>query len=345
MAFLSQATSSWRLASSSRLPFRSMLLTLRGGPESLAPRAHQIPVSLMVFSTFLCRAFTAHGPVMVRDPVAIIAINAPDRDRGTHDIFGHVARQTLILRRDVALLDVAHQAVGILLETPIHQLVDDLRLERLAHHAQQMPLPLAMEQLIRQVMQVFPALALLIIAPTGGDQMQMGMVLTIAAMGVEHHDGATLESLAPDLALKIIQALPPTPHQGAQHDRGVMGEGRAEHRRARQDDVPIDHPLVEHRAHLADPGIHVDFGAPQAQRGLTAHRHPMGALSTLQATVFNIAHLVGISTPEPLRYQALVVGRLVTWMGVFEPVPVLSKDLLEDIPVPCRCYTHQGAPS
>src|SRR6266702_422989 len=66
MAFLSQATSSWRLASSSRLPFRSMLLTLRGGPESLAPRAHQIPVSLMVFSTFLCRAFTAHEALMVQ---------------------------------------------------------------------------------------------------------------------------------------------------------------------------------------------------------------------------------------------------------------------------------------
>src|SRR6266699_5449271 len=41
-----------------------MLLTLRGGPESLAPRAHQIPVSLMVFSTFLCRAFTAHGALL-----------------------------------------------------------------------------------------------------------------------------------------------------------------------------------------------------------------------------------------------------------------------------------------
>src|SRR5712691_8105436 len=77
-----------------------------------------------------------------------------------------------------------------------------------------------------------------------------------------------------------------------------------EHRRDRQDDVPRDHSLVEHRAHLADPGIHVDFGAPQAQRGLTAHRHPMGALATLQATVFDIAHLVGISTPEHLRYQA-----------------------------------------
>src|SRR5712692_3099910 len=37
-----------------------MLLTPQGGPRCLAPTAHQIPVYLMVFSTFLCRAFTAH---------------------------------------------------------------------------------------------------------------------------------------------------------------------------------------------------------------------------------------------------------------------------------------------
>src|SRR6266516_8144749 len=39
-------------------PFRSMLLTLRGGPESFAPRAHRIPVYPMVFphsSTVLSR--------------------------------------------------------------------------------------------------------------------------------------------------------------------------------------------------------------------------------------------------------------------------------------------------
>src|SRR2546422_4474952 len=36
-----------------------MLLTPQGGPRCLAPTAHQIPVYLMVFSTFLCRAFTA----------------------------------------------------------------------------------------------------------------------------------------------------------------------------------------------------------------------------------------------------------------------------------------------
>src|SRR6266705_2074739 len=41
------------------VPFRGMLLTPQGGPRCLAPTAHQIPVYLMVFSTFLCRAFTA----------------------------------------------------------------------------------------------------------------------------------------------------------------------------------------------------------------------------------------------------------------------------------------------
>src|SRR6266446_3444246 len=97
-------------------PFRSMLLTLRGGPESFTPRAHQIPVYLMVFSTFLCRAFTAHRAIMVRDPRAIIAINTPDGDRWTHHVLRHVARQTLILRGDLALLHIGHQTIGVFSE-------------------------------------------------------------------------------------------------------------------------------------------------------------------------------------------------------------------------------------
>jgi hypothetical protein len=56
---------------------------------------------------------------------------------------------------------------------------------------------------------MLPALALLSIAPTGGEQMEMGVVVTMAAMGVDHHDVATLERLAPDLTREIIQALHP----------------------------------------------------------------------------------------------------------------------------------------
>src|SRR2546427_6999420 len=122
MAFLSQATSSWRLASSSRLPFRSMLLTLRGGPESLAPRAHQIPVSLMVFSTFLCRAFTAHRAVMVGHPLAVIAIDTPDRDRRAPPAFQPKYPHPLAHARGPAPLHVGHPTHEVLPETPLLQL-------------------------------------------------------------------------------------------------------------------------------------------------------------------------------------------------------------------------------
>src|SRR6266567_3872456 len=50
------------------VPFRGMLLTPQGGPRCLAPTAHQIPVYLMVFSTFLCRAFTAQYLHTPRSP-------------------------------------------------------------------------------------------------------------------------------------------------------------------------------------------------------------------------------------------------------------------------------------
>ena len=82
----------------------------------------------------------------------------------------------------------------------------------------------------------------------------MGMVLAIAAMRVEHRDGAPSERLALDGAIEIIQALCPTAYERAQHDRRVVVKSRTEHRRHRQDDVAIDHPRVEDCAHLADTG-------------------------------------------------------------------------------------------
>src|SRR5215471_1001359 len=71
----------------------------------------------------------------------------------------------------------------------------------------------------------------------------------------------------------------------------------------------------------------------------------MFALATVEAAVFNIAYLVGIPTPEHLVDEAIIVARMVTRIDACEPVPVLDKDLFEDVPVLCRGCHHQGAPS
>ena len=66
-------------------------------------------------------------------------------------------------------------------------------------------------------------------------------------------------------------------------------------------------------------------------------RQVSGARPTRAAyreAVFDITHLLQAATPEHLGHQALIVGRLVARMGVCEPIPVLGKDLLEDVPAP-----------
>ena len=64
-----------------------------------------------------------------------------------------------------------------------------------------------------------------IVASTGGEHMQMGMILAITPMRMEDHDIAALEWLAFDGAVEIIQALDPTAHERTQHDRRVLVEG------------------------------------------------------------------------------------------------------------------------
>ena len=153
------------------------------------------------------------------------------------------------------------------------------------------------------------------------------------------------ERLAPDLTGAIVQALCPAAHERAQHHRGVLIQGRAEHRGSRQDDGPRDHPLVEDLTHLAHPVVDVDFGAPQAPGRLTAQRHQGFALATGHAAVCDIASLFWIATRQHLGYPALVIRWLVTRMGMLQRPPVIGNDRFEDPPVPGGLWRHRVAPS
>ena len=76
----------------------------------------------------------------------------------------------------------------------------------------------------------------------------MGMILAIASMCMDDCDIATLEDLASDLALEVIKALRTTSHQRTQQPLSVLVERRAEHGWDGQDDMSIDHSLMENFA-------------------------------------------------------------------------------------------------
>jgi hypothetical protein len=71
----------------------------------------------------------------------------------------------------------------------------------------------------------------------------------------------------------------------------------------------------------------------------------MFTLTTMETSVFDIAHLLRIATPEHLVDEAIIVGRVVARTELFKPIPVIDEYLFEDVPVPRRFDTHQIAPS
>jgi hypothetical protein len=127
---------------------------------------------------FLFHPLGAVGAIMGGYPLAIVAINTPDRDRRAHPICGHIARHPVRLRGHGTLLHVRHQTLGILPETGIHQRLNRLGLERLAQHGQEVPLPFPTQEIVGSILQRRPVRSLGIIASTGGQHMQRGVITT-----------------------------------------------------------------------------------------------------------------------------------------------------------------------
>jgi hypothetical protein len=102
---------------------------------------------------------------------------------------------------------------------------------------------------------------------------------------------------------------------------------------------------MQHLADLSDPIVNIDFGASQTERRLATHRDEVLPLATMLTVILDIAHLVGIAAVEPLVYETVIVAGIVARVDVFEAIPVIDKDLFEDVGGLSRCFHHQIAPS
>src|SRR6266704_4516241 len=102
---------------------------------------------------------------------------------------------------------------------------------------------------------------------------------------------------------------------------------------------------MQHLADLSDPIVDIDFGASQTERGLATHRDEVLPLATMLTVILEIPHLVGIAAVEHLVNETVIVAGIVARVDVFEAIPVIDKDLFEDVGVLRRCCHHQVAPS
>jgi hypothetical protein len=61
--------------------------------------------------------------------------------------------------------------------------------------------------------------------------------------------------------------------------------------------------------------------------------------------ILDIAHLVGVATAQHLFQKSVIVAGVIGRMSLFEDIPMISKDLLEDVRVPPGFDNHEVAPS
>ena len=104
--------------------------------------------------------------------------------------------------------------------------------------------------------------------------------------------------------------------------------------------MAIDNALVEPLADVADKLIDVDLGTAQAQGGLTAHGDEVFALSTIEASMFDIADLIRVATSEHLVYQFIIVSVMITRIELLKFIPVIMKYLFKYVPSWCEFGVH-----
>src|SRR5882724_8081416 len=102
---------------------------------------------------------------------------------------------------------------------------------------------------------------------------------------------------------------------------------------------------MQRLADLSDPIVDIDFGASQTERGLATHRDEVLPLATMLTVILEIPHLVGMAAVEHLVNETVIVAGIVARVDVFEAIPVIDKDLFEDVGVLRRCCHHQIVPS
>src|SRR5215471_7944016 len=96
----------------------------------------------------------------------------------------------------------------------------------------------------------------------------MSMILPMAPMPLEHHNGAALAGTATHPSADSLQARAAPSHASAQQAPGILLAGGASQGGDRQDTRTIDDALGQPPADLATPVGDVDLGPPQAPRRL-----------------------------------------------------------------------------
>jgi hypothetical protein len=189
-----------------------------------------------------------------------------------------------------------------------------------------MILPFAVHEFVGDVGDWLPS-ALGIYSPGGEQDVQMGVVLTGSATGLQDDNGPYGE-LGPGTGLEDVEeAVVPGLHEVVEQIR-ISVEVTPEEISHREDFMSVRDLRDQSSADEIRPAVGIDLGAGQAEARLAGKGDSAG-FSTRAAPILDKSHFLGIAAIEHFLDDLVIILRVITWMGLFELGPVITKDLLE----------------
>jgi len=258
--------------------------------------------------------------------LAVIAFDPSDADRRGGDVLGQILGDAFAPGRHFAGLQVRDEAAGIVVPAVVEVRLDRFPAQLLGQQGQQMILPFAVHDFVGQGADRFPAA--LRVDPAGGEQdVQMGVVVSGAAVGLQHDDGSDGQRGPGTGFHDVAQAVVSDLHEAAEQC-GVAVEVFPEKLRHGEDLMAVRHVRQQSLADELGPVIGRDLGAGQAKARFAGEGDPAG-FPTGAAAVLDIAHFLGVAAREHLLDDFVVLVPGIAGIGLSELVPVVPKDLLE----------------
>ena len=164
----------------------------------------------------------------------------------------------------------------------------------------------------------------------GSDEdVQMGVKLSRAAIGLQHHHAADVQWLTDGGLEDVSQTGIPGSHQLAKQV-GTLIEPAAEEVGGGQHEMAIGDARQQAAADEIGPLRHPRLGAAEAETGFAGEGNP-ASFAAEWAAVLHAAHLLRVAAVEHLLDGRVVVRRVESGIPRLEGIPMIPEDLFERV--------------
>jgi len=266
--------------------------------------------------------------IPIADGLSVIPFDPANRDRRRDDILCQILSQPLSALRHFCRLNESDKTLWISFPCPINIFFNIGIANILSDHFEKMILPFSVHQIVRDVRDAFPLFGR-VNSACCHEYMKVRVVMTGSSSGLKNYNVSDIEFCAGAGFENVFEAGVACLHEMGKQCWIAIKPFMQEIRHC-QYDMAISYPGQQTSADEVCPSVGIDFSAGKTEAGFAGKSDASG-FTAIAASVLYKAHLFRIAAVEHFLNGIIVIRAVKAWMTLLECIPVIVKNLLENI--------------